>query len=236
MDLIRMLLSRCAALFRGRKLDADLDEELRSHIELAAEENVERGMTAQEARTAALREFGGVTQTKERYRMQRGLPFVGELGRDLRFAIRQLMKSPGFTFVALLTLALGVGANTAVFSLINGLLLRPLPVPHADQLVVLRGDDRASEPNYALCTPFLRSLERRHEVFADVFAYNEDTLQVRGRAGNENVAGVLVSGQFFSGLKTPPMLGRYLTPLDDQPGGNPSGLAVVISESFWSNW
>ena len=219
MDLIRMLLSRCAALFNRPLLDADLDAELRAHIDLAVEENVKRGMSAQDARTRALREFGGVTQTKERYRVQRGLPIIGELGRDLRFAFRQLMKSPGFTLVALLTLALGVGANTAVFSLINGLLLRPLPVPHADQLVVLREENRNPEPNYDLCTPFFRSLERRREVFTDVFAYNEDTLQVRGKAGNENISGVLVSGQYFSGLETPPLLGRYLAPLDDQPGG-----------------
>jgi predicted permease len=136
----------------------------------------------------------------------------------------------------LLTLALGVGANTAVFSLINGLLLRPLPVPHSEQLAVLRMDEDDARPEYAFCTPFLRSLEKRHEVFANVFAYNPDVLQVRGRSGNENIQGMLVSGQFFQALQTPPLLGRYLTPQDDQRGGNPAGLAVVISEDFWNNW
>jgi predicted permease len=236
MDRIRISLSRILALFGKQKLDADLDDELRSHIDLAIEENVSRGMSSEAARTAALKEFGGVTQTKEAYRVQRGLPLIEPLGRDLRFAIRQLIKSPGFTLVAVLTLALGVGANTAVFSLINGLLLRPLPVPHAERLAVLRAVEGAFDPNdYDFCAPFFRGLENRHGVFTEVFAYNGDTLQVKGESGNENVPGMLVSGQFFQAMETAPLLGRYLTPQDDQPGGSPAGLAVVISEDFWNN-
>ena len=236
MDWIRVLLSRCEALLRKRELDEDLDEELGSHIDLAVEENLKRGMSEKAARRAALREFGGMTQTKEIYRLQQGLPKVETFTDDLRFAFRLLAKSPGFTMVAPLTLALGVGANTAVFSLINGLLLRPLPVPHSEQLAVLRMDGDNAQPEYSFCTPFLRSLEQRREVFANVFAYNPDTLQVKGRSGSENIQGMLVSGQFFQALETPPLLGRYLTPLDDQPGGNPAGLAVVISEDFWNHW
>jgi hypothetical protein len=178
MDRIRILLSRCAALIRKQKLDADLDEELRSHIDLAVEENLRRGMSTEEARRAALREFGGVTQTREIYRVQRGLPMLETLASDLRFGLRLLVKSQGFTMVALLTLALGVGANTAVFSLINGLLLRPLPVPHAGQLVVLRYVEGAPDPgDYEFCAPFFRGLEDRHEAFSDVFAYNGDSLR-----------------------------------------------------------
>ena len=109
-------------------------------------------------------------------------------------------------------------------------------VETAAQLAVLRMDEDGAQPEYSFCTPFFRSLEQRHEVFANVFAYNPDTLQVRGRVGSENIQGMLVSGQFFQALETPPLLGRYLTPLDDQPGGNPAGLAVVISEDFWNNW
>jgi putative ABC transport system permease protein len=236
MDRFRILLSRCIAMIGKQKRDNDLEEELRSHIEFAVEENLNRGMSAEAAQRAALKEFGGITQTKESYRVQRGLPLIEQLGRDLRFAIRQLIKSSGFTIVALLTLALGVGANTAVFSLINGLLLRPLPVPHAEQLMVLRSVEGEFDPNdYVLCAPFFRGLENQHEVFSDVFAYNGDTLQVKGQSGNENVPGMLVSGQFFQAMETAPLLGRYLTPQDDLPGGSPAGLAVVISEDFWDN-
>ena len=101
MDLIRTLLARCAALFRRQKLDADLDEELRAHIDLAIEENLKRGMSKQQARTAALRDFGGVTQVREAYRIQRGLPFLEDIFQDLRFALRQFRKSPGFALTAI---------------------------------------------------------------------------------------------------------------------------------------
>ena len=182
------------------------------------------------------RTFGNPSRWHERLHelwQFRGLEY---LLRDLRFAIRLLQKSPGFAVVAVLTLALGVGANTAVFSIINGLLLRPLPVPHAEQLTVLRINEGGPQPEYSFCTPFFRGLETRHEVFSDIFAYNPDTLQVQGRSGNENIHGMLVSGQFFSALQTPPLIGRYLTADDDQRGGSPAGLAVVISESFWEKW
>ena len=128
MDWIRIPLARCAALFRRRKLDAELDEELRAHIELAIAENLQRGMNAQEARTAALRAFGGVAQTRESYRIQRGLPFLEQFVRDLQFAFRQLRRDPGFT-TAVVTLALSIGANTAIFSIVNALMLKSLPYP-----------------------------------------------------------------------------------------------------------
>jgi predicted permease len=237
MDWIRILLSRCAAFFRRSKLDADLDDELRGHIELAIEENVKRGLPREEARTAALREFGGVAQVKEDYRVQRGIPFAEQMGRDVRFGIRQLRKSPAFALTAILTLALGLGANTAVFSLINALLLRPLPVPHAGELAVVhftRTDD--PDPNYSFSAPMFRALEKRHDVFEDVAAFTSRTMQVRGGSGNVEVPGALVSGQFFHALETPPLLGRYLTPQDDRKGGASGGFGVVISEGFWQSW
>jgi predicted permease len=240
MDPIRTLVSRCSSLFRRRRLDADLDEELRAHIIFATEDNIQRGMTRQQARTAALREFGGVTQIRETYRVRRGLPWLEQLGRDLRFGLRQLHRSPGFAATAILTLALGLGANTAVFSLINALLLRPLPVPHAEQLAIL-SDSRSDfdSPNHAFSAPMFRALERfgaRHDVFEDVAAFSDSTLQVRGGSGNQQVPGELVSGQFFATLQTPPLLGRYLTAQDDQPKGSPAGFGVAISESFWRTW
>jgi hypothetical protein len=124
-------------------------------------------------------------------------------------------KSPGFTAVAIVTLALGIGANAAIFSLVNGLLLRPLPVPQNQQLVVLR-IEQGSPPQYTMGAPFFRGLERRHEVFTEVFAYDHVGLQVRGSSGNEEVEGQFVSGEFFRALQTPPLLGRLLTREDDR--------------------
>ena len=237
MNLLRILLNRIAALFQRQKLDRELDEELRAHIDLAVAENCRRGMFPKEARREALRSFGGVTQIREDYRTRRGLPMLEQLVRDLRFAARQLLRAPGFAFTAILTLALGLGANTAVFSLINGLLLRPLPVSRADELAVLhfqRSDD--PDPDYSFSAPMFRALEKRHEAFTDVAAFNSTVFQVRGASGNVRVPGSMVSGQFFQALQTAPLMGRYLTPQDDQAGGTANGFGVVISEDFWRTW
>jgi predicted permease len=210
---------------------------LRSHIDFAVEEKMKRGMSAQEARTEAMRALGGVTQTKEAYRVQRGFPFLEQLGRDLRFGLRQLRHSPGFAATAILTLALSLGANTAIFSLINGLMLRPLPAPHAEELALVRIDESdQAVPNYSFCAPLFRALEKRHEAFQDVAAFTGTEMQVHGSSGNQKITGALVSGQFFRALQTPPLMGRVLTPADDVPGGGPAGFGVVISEGFWRSW
>ena len=229
--------NRFSNLFRRENLDAELDEEVQFHLDARTRDNLNAGMNAEVAQLDATRRFGNATLAKERAHEMNIVISIETIGRDLRYALRSLRKSPGYTMVALLTLALGVGANTAVFSLINGLLLRPLPVPHAEQLATLRfveGDFDSSD--YEFCAPFFRGLENQHEVFSNVFAYNGDTLQVKRQSGNENVPGMLVSGQFFQAMETAPLLGRYLMPQDDQPGGSPAGLAVVISEDFWNNW
>jgi predicted permease len=215
---------------------SEINEELEFHQALLRDRLSRQGVPPAELDMATWRTFGNASRWRERLTELWQFRTLENLLRDLTFSVRLLRKSPGFTAVALLTLTLGVGANTAVFSLINGLLLRPLPVPDAEQLAVLRIEEGGPEPNYAFCTPFFRSLERNHDVFSDVFAYDFDPLQVKGRAANENVPGMLVSGQFFRALQTPPLMGRYLTPEDDRPGGNPEGLAVVITEQFWATW
>jgi hypothetical protein len=237
MDLVRIFWSRCTAMFRRTKLDADLDEELRARVDLAIEENRKCGLSPDEARTDAMRTFGGVTQAKEAYREQRGVPFLEQFGRDVKFGIRQLRKSPGFALTAICTLALSLGANTAVFSLINGLLLRPLPVPYAEELALLhyvRSDD--SDVNYSFCALLFRTLEKRHDIFQNVAAFTSRTMQVRGSSGNLEVPGATVSGEFFQAMQMPPLFGRYLTPQDDQMGGTSTGFGVVISEGFWQTW
>jgi putative ABC transport system permease protein len=229
-------LLRIQSLFRKRRMNRDMTDELEFHQALLRERLLREGVPAASVHLAARRAFGNQSRWQERLSELWQFRNLENLLRDISYSIRLLRKSPGFTAIALLTLALGVGANTAVFSLINGLLLRPLPVPHAEQLTVLRMEEGGPEPGYSFITPFFRSLERRHDIFANVFAYNPDTLQVKGQSSNESVDGVLVSGEFFQALQTAPLLGRYLLPEDDQKGGSPQGLAVVISESFWQRW
>jgi putative ABC transport system permease protein len=227
---------RLKALFRKRRMDREMAEELEFHQAMLREKLLRQGVPEASVEGATRRVFGNSSRWHERLRELWQFRTLEDLRRDASFSIRLLRRSPGFTTVALLTLVLGVGANTSIFSLINGLLLRPLPVPHAEELAVLGIDQGGPKPGYSFPAPFFRSLERRHEAFADVFAFEQNTFQVRGNSNNENINGQFVSGQFFRALEAPALLGRTLTPEDDVTGGNPAGLAVVISEHFWRSW
>ena len=233
---IHEFLLRLKALFQKRRMDRDMADELAFHQAMLQSKLVRQGASQADADAATRRAFGNASRWHERLRELWQFRSLENLGRDVSFSARVLRKSPGFTAVALLTLALGVGANTTVFSMINGLLLRPLPVPESDRLVVMGIDMGRPSINYSFSEPLFRGLEHRHEVFSEVFAFNHSTLQVRGSSENENVPGQLVSGEFFNALKTAPLLGRTLTPADDRKGGDPAGFGVVISESFWERW
>src|SRR2546429_1046077 len=137
MEWIRIFGARLLGIFRRRQLDGDLDAELRAHLEMLTEENIHRGMSPADARYAARRAFGGVEQAKELYREQRTIPFLDAPLQDLRFALRAWGKRPGFALVAILTLALGIGSPTAVFSAVDRILFRSLPYPHDERLVSL---------------------------------------------------------------------------------------------------
>jgi predicted permease len=228
---------RMTALFRRRQMERDMADELEFHRSMLREKWIRNGMSQGEAEKAARRSFGNIALWHERLRELWQFHALEDFLRDVTFSARLLRKSPGFTTVALLTLALGIGVNTAIFSLMNGLLLRPLPVPHADQLAVLHYDESDFDgPNYSFSAPMLRALEKRHRPFQQVAAFTGRNLEVHGNSGNVEIRGALVSGQFFRALETPPLLGRYLSPEDDQPGGGPGGFGLIISERFWRTW
>ena len=227
---------RVKTLFRKRRMDREMAEELAFHQAMLKDKLMRQGVAREDADAAARRSFGNASRWHERLRELWQIRGLENLGRDVSFSLRVLRKSPGFTGVALLTLALGVGANTTVFSMINGLLLRPLAVPESGRLAVLGIDSGDPRIVYSFPAPFFRGLERRREVFSQVFAFAHHDMQLRGSSGTQSIGGQLVSGDFFNSLETPPLLGRTLTPLDDSKGGNPSGFGVVISEEFWQRW
>ncbi len=231
------LRSRGAAVFARERVSAELREELQSHMAHRADDLEREGMSRAEAERQARVEFGGYERIREETHAARGAHWLETVLWDVRFGLRMLAKARGFTAVALLTLMLGVGASTAVFSLIDALLLRPLPVPHAGQLVSLAFQRSDQAKRYFFCAPFIRGLEEQHKVFRRVAAYADARpMQVRGKSGSFNVPGALVSGEYFEALGVKPLLGRYLTPEDDRKGGGPNGFGVVISEGFWRNW
>ena len=236
MDWLRTLWSRCVAFFGERKLDDELDEELFAHIEFAVEENLRGGMSPQDARRAALLKFGAVAQIKESYRRQRGLPFLDALVQDVRFAVRQIRHAPGFALIAILTLSLGIGANTAVFTLTHALLLKTLPVRDPGELVRLTMDLSATEKNgrnAPLNLPIIDFIEGHSRSFHEIFAWCVYDFPFKDGTVNGGIHGAIVSGNAFQALGVKPAAGRLLSPADDLSGGGPDGLAAVISHRIW---
>jgi predicted permease len=231
MDLIRILLSRCAALFGKRKLDDDLDEELRAHIDHAVEENVKSGMTADAARTKALREFGGFTQTKEDYRMQRGLPLLETLAKDLRFGIRQLVKSPAFALTAILTLALGIGATTAIFSVVKAVLLAPLPYKDPGRIVAVWTTNAAQggQPLPSTAGDFA-IWKQRSGVFEDLAPSYDNEMTLTRQGKPQFLIGYAVSANYLRILGVAPQLGRLYTDQEDSPAGPK---VALLSDHLW---
>jgi predicted permease len=232
MEWLRIFASRLRNFFRKRKLDGDLDAELQSHLVMLADEYVRRGMNSEQARQAARRDFGGVEQAKETYRDQRGLPFLETLVQDVRYALRMMRKSPGFTAVVILTLALGIGANTAIFSLTNAVLLKSLPVRDPDELVVLRyADAQAEEANEDFSYPMYQALRDKSSVFDGVLTRSGVAFNVTYAGQSEWAYGELVSGNYYEVLGVRPWLGRLLSPEDDRtPGAHP---VAVLSYGYW---
>jgi predicted permease len=226
---LRMFAARAVGIFRRRTIEERLEAELYAHLELAAEENVRRGISQDEAQYAARREFGGVEQTKENYREQRGLPFFETLWNDVRFGLRMLAKTPGFTAVAILTLAVGIGANTAIFSVVHAVLLAPFPYPTPERLAIVwsvygkEGRAPASGPELT----YLRERSRMFDEFGGIWAQSG---ALTGEREPEQVKIGQVTSNFLSLLSAKPQLGRFFDS-GEQGWGKPR--VIILSDALW---
>jgi macrolide transport system ATP-binding/permease protein len=232
-ELCSTYINRIAALFRYRRLDDDLDQELRSHLDMAVERNLGQGMSEEQARRRALLDLGGVEQTKEQYRDQRGLPVIDTTLQDLRFGFRILRRSPGFSILAILCLTLGIGANAAVFSWIEGVLFRPFPlVVHQERLLAVVGSDRGTGRTDVSWPDFLDL--QKNCTLIDAFIAEKivgTTLNVGDRA--ERATGSIVSANYFDALGIHPILGRGFDASEN--AGRNAHAVTVISYRMWKD-
>jgi putative ABC transport system permease protein len=225
---------RLRSLLRRGQVERELDEEFRYHLERQIEENINKGMTAGDARNAALRAMGGIEQQKERCRDMRRVNFIEDLAQDLRYGARVLIKSPVFTTVAVLSLALGIGANTAIFSVVNGLLFRPLPYPDSQRIVAIwHTPPQESFPGldkFSVSPANYLDWKSQSDAFEQmaVFGYAGFSLS----SGNDPVAvtGAFVSSDFFSVLRANVSQGRAFQAEEEQPGRD---RVVVVSHKLW---
>jgi len=232
MTRLRVLLSRLSGLLRMGSLERNLDEEFHFHLQLEIDQNLRKGMTAAEARTAALRRFGGIAQIKETYRETHGLPVIQVLGQDVRFGFRMLRRSPGFSLLVILCLMLGIGANAAVFSWIEGILLRPFPlVAHQGRMMAVAGTNRAVPGHDDVSSPDFADFQKSCTLF-DAFIVDRitgTTLSVGDRA--QRATASVVSANYFDSLGVRPILGRGFEPAEDH--GRNAHPVTVISYQLW---
>ena len=227
---LRAWLARLGGLFHRKRRDRELAAELESHLQLHIEDNLRAGMGAAEARREAFMKLGGVEQTKENYRDHRGLPFLETLLQDFRFAARMLLKNLGFTAVAVLTLAIGIGANTAIFSIVNGVLLQPLPYPRPEQLVVVARTAPRFDHPVPVSGPNFLDWRTRARQFQFLAAFDGRGFTVMFGNEPENILGAAVSPNFLSVLQVAPILGRNFLEPEEHTGNDH---VAVITHSFW---
>jgi predicted permease len=225
------LLHRLNNLFRKRDWERDMHEEMESHLRLHTDDNLRAGIQPAEARRAAVLRLGGVEAAKEEYRDRKSLPLAENLARDLRYAFRTLRRTPAFTLVAMITLALGIGANTAMFSVVNGVLIRPLPYVDAERIVSIHdGMTEGDEPGWSACMADFLVWRSRAHSFERLAAFGFNGYNLTGEGDAEQLRGLAVTAQFFDALGARPLLGRTFAAGEDQPGR--TGVAL-ISERLW---
>jgi len=234
-DALRQGLARLRAFFGKAAMDRDLDAEMSSHLAFAIEENLRRGLSPEEAARQALVRFGGVAQAKERHREARSLPALDTLLQDLRYTLRTLRRDRGFAAIAVLILALGMGANVAVFSVVNTILLRPLPFRDPQRLVWMASNRGAGGLSYVTYTVGVyEAFQRHNRSFQEVTAYQpffgSSEYLMTGRGEPRQYTAVMVAENFFPMLGIKPVLGRLFTPEECHKGGRP---AAMLSEYLW---
>ncbi len=229
MKWLRACLIRLRNLFRKELMDRELNEELASHLEMHVADNLRRGMSPEQARRDALIKLGGIEQTKETYRDRRGWPLVEMLMQDVGFGWSMLRKSPGFTAVAVFTLALGIGGTVAIFSAVNPILFESLPYPHAKRLMMIwevRDDGSRNAASFGM---YRGLLERQHS-FATLALIKPWTPTMTGTGQPERLVGQRVSASYFQTLGVPPILGREFETSEDRLH---SPNVVILSDSLW---
>src|SRR5579864_6803920 len=226
---------RLLFLLGREQFDRDLAEEMRRHVEMKAQRLIDAGVAPEEARYRAQREFGNAMLLKETSRELWQWRPMEEIAQDLRYAVRMLRRSPGFTAVAIVSLALGIGANTAVFSAMDTVLLKSLPVEDPERLVVVQAQCRGEK--WIFMNPTFRDLRDRQPVFSGMFAVsdNPSTLVASNAQDAAYIPGSVVSGNYFSVLGVRPQAGRMFTERDDHlPGtGGAQDRVTVISYGYW---
>jgi predicted permease len=226
---------RLRSLFRRKDVEAELDDELRFHLERQVEKYVHGGMKPEQARRRARLELGGLERTKEECRDARGVRLLENFARDMRYGLRMLRKSPTFTAVAVLTLALGIGANTAIFSLVDFLILRPISVKSPGQLVLLMSDWKSGRPSTTFSYPDFQEIRKQAAgIFSDVSAvrmYQMDGLSVNGKS--QPLWAAYVTGNFFEQMGIHPARGRLILPSEGRVAG--ADPVLVLSYSYWKS-
>ncbi len=219
-------------LFSSRRVEADLDQEVRSHLEMLIEEDIRAGMSPKEAQHAAWIELGGIEQVKEQVREQFIGNWLHSVLSDCRYGIRQLRKNPGLTTVAVLTLALGIGSTTAIFSVIDGVLLKPYPYKNAERLATFAVFSAEQFRAWRFPAAAFVEFKQQNHTFDDIFGVVYRKVHLTRINGTEELTGASVTSGTFESLGIPPLFGRSLTDEDAKPGAPP---VFVISYRLWKS-
>jgi predicted permease len=230
---IHRLRLRLRSLFRSARVEQELDEELRYHVDRLVDDFLAAGLPPSEARHQALREMGAIEQRKEECRDARGLALVDSLRQDIGYALRALGKSPGFSALAILSLAIGIGANTTIFTFVNAVLLEPLPYPGSDRLVTLHEHQIDSNKPLSVHPAVFIAWRSRARSFEALALTQSPPLNVMGPNGAEQVTRLMTTGELFQVFGVRPALGRNFTDEEVQPRG---GQVVILGHGFWQRW